>query len=337
MVDPLHLVWFLGILSMVLVLVGLLEIHRSNYRRENEVMFGTDLFDEKVKQLGFPEKDIHTLEKMVRASKFENKDAVLNSATLFETAVQDFYDFRNVFSIRDETLASVTRLRENLNFTAKNPLAKVWSTRQFSVGDRVDVYFENGSKLKHSEILWKNEREWAVLYDSSFGPASSFVGKRLRIRWTRPEDAVYSTWLTVRSGNPGEFVMEHSCHFDKQQLRRWVRESVDFPVQVTLADGSTCSGRLYDLSAGGILIGLPVDGLSGQHVQIAFDLPGFGVQEVEIEILRGLGHKNPVYPEYFSLTASFSGAYGWIQERVLQYIFEVHKTQNRGKNTPEMP
>ena len=336
MIDPLHLVWLLCIAAMVLVLIVLLEIYRSNYRRENEVMFGTDLFDAKVKELGFPEKDIHTLEKMVRASKFENKDAVLNSASLFEAAVEAFYEFRDVFSIRDETLASVTRLRENLNFTAKNPLAKVWSTRQFSVGDRVDVYFENGSKLKHSEILWKTEREWAVLYDSSFGPASAFIGKRLRIRWTRPEDAVYSAWLTVRSSNPGEFVMEHSCRFDKQQLRRWVREAVDFPVEVTFADGSTSSGRLYDLSAGGILIGMPMDGLAGQHVHIAFDLPGFGVQNVEIEILRSLGHKNPVYPEYFSMTASFTGAFGWTQERVLQYIFEVHKTQNRGQNTSKM-
>jgi hypothetical protein len=64
---------------------------------------------------------------------------------------------------------------------------------------------------------------------------------------------------------------------------------------------------------------------SGQHINIKFELPGFGVQDVEIEILRSLGKKNPAYPDYFSLTASFTGAFGWTQESVLQYIFEVHK------------
>lgn len=325
MIEPYQLVWAFFIFAMLLALLVLIEIRRGDKRRDNEVMFDTEAFEEKVKKMGFSVKEIHTLEKLVRASKFDNKDAVMNSATLFETAVLDFYDIRNVFNVRDETLDSVAGLREKLNFTAKNPHAKIKSTRQFSVGDRVDVIMENGTKLKHSEILWKNEKEWAVLYDNSFGPADAFVGKRIRIRWTRPEDAVYSAWLTIRQSRPGEFVLEHTCSLEKQQLRRWVREIVDFPVEATLEDGSTCAGRLYDLSAGGILIGLPVECTSGQHINIKFELPGFGLQDVEIEILRSLGKKNPAYPDYFSLTASFTGAFGWTQESVLQYIFEVHK------------
>lgn len=331
MIEPGQLIWVAFIALLFLVLLALLEIHRSNYRRENEVMFGTDVFNEKVKALNLTPKEIRTLEKLVRASKFDNKDAVLNSASLFETAVADFYDFRNVFTVRDETLAAISGLREKLGFMATNPLANVRSTRQFGVGDRVDVILENGAKLKHSEILWKNEKEWSVLYDSSFGPASVFVGRRIRVRWTRPEDAVYSTWLDVRDARPGEFVIEHSIKLDKQQLRRWVRESVDFPVEATFADGSSCLGMLYDLSAGGILVGLPMECASGQHVKIKFDLPSFGEQDVEIELLRSLGRRNPKYPEFYSVTASFTGAFGWTQERVLQYIFEVHKAKKESE------
>lgn len=332
MVEPIQLVWVFTIFVMLLALLALTEVHRSNKRRENEVMFDTAAFDEKVKEYNFATKEIHTLEKLVRASKFDNKDAVMNSSTLFETAVVDFYEARNVNAIRDETLDSVALLREKLNFTAKNPLANIKSTRQFSVGDRVDVILENGVRLKHSEILTKNEKEWSVLYDGSCGAASSFVGKRIRIRWTRPEDAVYSAWLVVKSYTPGAFVVEHTCTLEKVQLRRWVREIVDFPVHATLTDGSTCDGRLYDLSAGGILIGLPVECENGEHIRIQFELPSFGVQDVEIEILRSLGHKNPDYPEFFSLTASFTGAFGWTQESVLQYIFEVHKKKKELEN-----
>lgn len=327
MIAPAQLVWFAFIALLALTLLVLIEIHRSNERRNNMVMFGSDIFDEKVKEYGFAEKELHTLEKLVRASKFENKDAVLNSAALFELAVTDFYEFRNVFSIRDETLASVEILRQKLDFTAKNPLAIVRSTRQFAKGDRIDVILENNVKLKHSEILWKNEKEWAVLYDNSLGPASSFVGKNIRVRWTRPEDAVYSTWLTVRSAGPGEFVLGHSTKLEKQQLRRWVREQVDFPVEAVFDDGSSCSGRLFDLSAGGILVGLPMECEGGKHITIKFELPSFGLQSVEIEILRCIGRKNSKYPDLFSQTASFSGTFGWTQEVVLQYIFEVHKNK----------
>ncbi|MCQ2055519.1 MAG: PilZ domain-containing protein [Fibrobacter sp.] len=336
MIEPGQLIWAAFIAFLFLLLLALLEIHRSNYRRENEVMFGTDVFDEKVKAFGFTPKEVRTLEKLVRASKFENKDAVLNSACLFESAVGDFYDFRNVLLVRDETLDAIAGLREKLGFMASNPSSKIQSSRQFAVGDRVDVILDNGIRLKHSEILWKNEKEWAVLYDGSCGPVSNFVGKRIRLRWTRPEDAVYSIYPLVRSARPGEFVIEHRDDFEKQQLRRWVREVVNFPVEATLGDGTTCDGMLYDLSAGGILVGLPLDGASGEHVRIKFDLPGFGVQDVEIEFLRNLGHRNPNYPEYYSITASFTGTYGWTQEMVLQYVFEAHKAKMGAKNTQKM-
>jgi c-di-GMP-binding flagellar brake protein YcgR len=106
---------------------------------------------------------------------------------------------------------------------------------------------------------------------------------------------------------------------------------VDFPVVATFEDGSTSNGVLLDLTAGGILLGLPVDCSSGQHLKIKFELPSFGEEDVQIEILRNLGQKNPKFPDYYFLTASFFGAFGWTQERVLQYIFEVHKQ----KKAPE--
>jgi len=331
MILPLQLTWIVGIVILVLLLVVLLEIHRSNFRREHEVMDGTDVFNEGVRALGLSSREVVTLEKLVRTSKFENKDAVLNSSLLFESAVTDFYDIHDVFSVSEGVLDSVESLREILNFTASNEQATVLSTRQFNVGDRIDVIMEDGCRLKHSEIVWRNEKEWAVQYDGSQGPSSKLVGTTIRVRWTRPEDAVYSTLLKVRSAQTGELVVGHSSTLEKQQLRRWVREIVDFPVEATLADGTTCGGVLYDLSAGGIMIGLPVECFSGQHIHIRFDLPSFGRQDVEIEILRSLGHKNPDYPSYFSQTASFTGAFGWTQERVLQYIFEVHKARKNEK------
>jgi len=316
---------------MGLLLLVLVEIQRSFFRREHAEMFGTKEFDAKVAENALTPKEIRTLEKLVRASKFENKDAVLNSSHLFETAVADFYEFRNVEQIRDETLDAVSSLRTKLKFDAANPLTVIVSTRQFNIGNRVDLLFDDKERMKHSEITQQKEKYWKVAYDGSFGPGSNFIGKEVRIRWTRPEDAVYSANVKIIGAEPGLLMLRHSCELEKRQLRRWMREIVNFPVEATFPDGSTCSGLLYDLSAGGILLGLPRACDGGQHVKILFELPSFGPENVEIEILRNLGHKNPDHPDLYSLTASFTGAFGWTQERVLQYIFEVNKQKRTKK------
>jgi c-di-GMP-binding flagellar brake protein YcgR len=315
---------------MFMMLVVLFEVHRINFRRENEVMFGTKAFDDKVEAMGFTDKEKRTLDKIIRYSSFENKDAVLNSSRLFEDAVDNFYDIRNVFSVRDETLAAVESLRNKLSFTASNPLAEIYSTRQFNVGDRIDLLLENGLRIKRSEIMARSEKEWVITFDTSDGTSFSLVNKEIKVRWTRPDDAIYTAVLPVRQVDAGHLVLLHSSSLDKKQLRRWVREQVAFPVTAVFQDGSSIGGTLLDLSAGGIMVGLPKECYPGQHMRIQFELPSFGDEDVEIEILRNLGHKNQDYPHYYCHTASFKGAFGWTQERVLQYLFETNKRKKQG-------
>ena len=331
MIEPLQLFWLFGIAVLVLALVALWEIQRSYYRREHEVMFGTPLFDAGVAEQGLLPEEVKVLEKLVRSSRYENKDAILNTAALFESAVSNYYDFKGEDDVDEKVLSIIGTLRKKLNFTAANPLATVCSTRQYNETNRVDVLLDGGTRMFHSVILGMDERSLAVSYDESMGSGRSLVGRTVRLRWTRPEDAVYTAKVLVKSFENGRLSLSHATNLEKKQLRRWVREPVDFPVKATLEDGSSCEGVLLDLSAGGILLGLPVDCSSGQHLKIVFELPSFGEENVEIEILRNLGKKNQNLPDYFLLTASFVGAFGWTQERVLQYIFEVHKQ----KKAPE--
>ena len=310
------------------VALVLIEIQLMYNRRENEEMFGTDAFNEKIKAFEFTPKEVRTLEKLVRTSKFENKDAVLNSSGLFEAAVNEFYRVRNVLSVRDETLDAVASLRCKMDFTGSNPLTMVCSTRQFNVGDRVDLELENKRVFRRALILERSEKMWSVQLEGAEAVAKSLVGTRVLIRWTRMNDAVYSTKLEVISATPGKIVFGHGEQLDKEQLRKWVREVVDFPVEATFPAGKVCTGMLYDLSAGGILLGLPEDCKPNQQISIRFELPTFGEQNVDVKVLNNLGHRNPNFPQYFSLSAVFTGAYAWTQERVLQYIFEVnHKAK----------
>jgi len=336
MVSSLHEAWniFQYYILPVLPFVALvlIEVQLMYYRRENEVMFGTDAFNEKIKAFEFTPKEVRTLEKLVRSSKFENKDAVLNSSGLFEAAVSEFYRIRNVFSVRDETLEAIAGLRRKMDFTGSNPLAMVSSTRQFNVGDSVDLEFESGQVFRRVKIVERSEKTWSVKIDGSVALAKSLQGSRVLIRWTRMNDAVYSKRLTVFAATPDNVIFTHSDQLDKEQLRKWVREVVDFPVTATFPNGEVHSGVLYDLSAGGILLGLAEDVKPDQQISISFELPTFGVQNVDVKILNNLGHRNPNFPLFNSISAVFTGSYAWTQERVLQYIFEVTRKTKSKKN-----
>ena len=331
--DPLYLVWAALIISLVFVLIALLQARRIENRRQKEVMLGTKTFDDKVAERGFSYNEKEILDKIIRKSPFENKDAILNSSGLFEQAVSTYYDVEGINELHETDLAVVESLRLKMNFTASNPLAEIYSTRQFNVGDRIDLILENGTLIKRSDIVWRNEKEWAISYDGSDGPASSFVNRTIRIRWTRPDDAMYSTAISVKSADEtNNLVLPHSFSLDKRQLRRWVREQVAFPVTAVFENGETLYGTLLDLSAGGIMIGLPQECYPGQRLRIQFELPSFGDEDVEIEILRNLGQRNQDFPNYYCLTASFRGTFGWTQERVLQYLFELSKSKKQAKN-----
>ncbi len=332
MTDVLQEVWnmfqYYALPVLPFVVLVLIEIQLMYNRRENEEMFGTDAFNEKIKAFELTPKEVRTLEKLVRSSKFENKDAVLNSSGLFEAAVTEFYRIRNVLSVRNETLDAIESLRRKMDFTGSNPLTMVCSTRQFNVGDRVDLELENNRVFKRVMILERSEKMWSVEVDGAAAIAKSLVGSYVLVRWTRMNDAVYSTRLQVLSVTPEKIVFGHGEQLDKEQLRKWVREVVDFPVEATFPNGEVRSGMLYDLSAGGILLGLPDDCKPDQQISIKFELPTFGEQNVDVKVLNNLGHRNPNFPQYFSLSAVFTGAYAWTQERVLQYIFEVnHKAK----------
>ena len=111
MIEPLQLFWVFGIAVLVLALVALCEIQRSYFRREHEVMFGTPLFDAQVKELGLLPEEIKVLEKLVRSSRYENKDAILNTAALFESAVSNYYDFKGEENVKSDVLETIGILR----------------------------------------------------------------------------------------------------------------------------------------------------------------------------------------------------------------------------------
>ena len=62
------------------------------------------------------------------------------------------------------------------------------------------------------------------------------------MRWTQPEEAVYSGKVKVLKVTGNELELSHLIEFEKLQLRRWIREQVLFPVQAFLSSSSKLEG-----------------------------------------------------------------------------------------------
>lgn len=327
--EPHFFIWIGAIISLLLLLIVLWEIHRSNEFRENEEMFGSDAFDSQVIAFHLTDKERRTMEKLVRRSIFSNKDALFNSANLFEDAVNRFYEFRKLDGIRDITLDSVTELRKKLGFTISHEGAPFVSTRQFEAGSFIRVL--SPEKKEIALTISRVEEKLFVIDFKGSPPDWIRRGDKLTLRWTRPGEAIYTVHPQVLMIGKRRVAFSHETKIEKFQLRRWVRENVDFELQALLTSGKIVSGRLLDLSAGGILLGLSEMFDEGIEIEIRFTLPSYGEERVKIHILRHLSRKIEKYPDLHLYTGYFAGEFGWTQEKVLQYIFELRREKRRAK------
>ena len=322
--------WIFLVATLFLILVVLVEISRSNHRRELGKMFATEAFEKKSDLLDLNSEERMMLERLVRQSDFSNKDAVLNSPILFEEAVDFVYKLnRGAENISPGDRDLISKLRSKLGHLDSAGKYSYTSTRQFAVGKDVSlVLLENGREHSvHTQINCLNEVYWGVR--AADVSSEIPVGKKIVVRLNIPGEAVYQTKVRVLGVNRDSLLLEHSIYLHKEQLRRWIRQSVFFPVHVEY-DGATQEGFLVDLSAGGILLSLPVAIPEKALVRIRFALPGFGEENLQIRILRQLHNGIPNEKNgRVDHSASFIGEFGETQERVLQYIFKVRRTQNR--------
>ncbi len=327
---------FLALLiaTLFLVLVVLVEISRNNRRREIGTMFASDKFDEKVARFHLSEIERAMLERLVRQSSFSNKDSVLNSPLLFEEAVNDVYKLNHgVENISPVDCDTIGNLRKKLGHLDNASKYSYISTRQFTPGMDVTLVPSERkveTRALHRKILSLNERCWCVSVEDS-KLLREYLGRKIEVRFNIPGEAVYSAKVRVLGiDDSGNLVLKHSTKIHKEQLRRWIRLAVRFPVHLETGE-KKMDGFLVDLSAGGILLALPEALAENALVRIRFLLPGFGEESLDVRILRML-HKGERDEKTGGIdhSASFIGDFGETQEHVLQYIFQERRKSKLG-------
>lgn len=320
---------------LLLVFLVLTEIKKNRQRHSSEEMFRANVFNQKVQELKLSAKEVKVLELLVRYSRFFNEDAIFNSPLLFEEAVHNYYADESLERIPEDTLALITSLRGKLGYHGLDIDFTLVSTRQYPDLHAVKLVNKKEGFSEMSFISRKSERHFVVYYPELQIPPENWVGKNIRVILTRQGDAVYSARVRVLGLDGRNLVLSHTEELEKQQLRRWVRQEVQFPVEVELLEGTQVDGFLEDLSAGGILLVLPASCESQTFMRLRFELPGFGVEEVLVKVLHVFKRKKEGFPGHFLYSASFEGEFGRVQEDILQYIFEERKRQNRVPKAPE--
>lgn len=324
------MLWGLFLTLLALSLVVLVEISRSNRRREIGKMFATDKFNQKISALDLTSEERVFLERLARLSPFSNKDAVFNSPLLFEKAVNEIYAWNHgAENVSPSDRRAISSLRTRLGHLENAQRFSYVSSRQFSLGKNVSFYIVGGDDLPvavHTQINFVDEVCWGVHLENP-ALAEPLVGKKIFIRLNIPGEAVYSAEVSAKEVRGDTLFFKHSVHLHKEQLRRWIRLAVKFPVHLKM-EGMELDGTLVDLSAGGILLSLPAPVPENSLVFIRFELPGFGEETLQVRILRQLhGGKINEKTGGIDHSASFIGDFGEVQEHVLQYIFREREAQ----------
>lgn len=324
------LFWALGVVFLLLSLVVLIEISRSNRRREVGKMFASEKFEEKIAQFNLTAGEKLLLDRLVRQSSFSNKDSVLNSPLLFERAVNHTYKLNHgVERIAVADKVTISALRKKLGHLENAAKFSYISTRQFAIGQEItlilrDVTGQNFSLRRNIVNATEDSLEVPV---EEFRSDKPLVGTDVKIRLNIPGEAVYSADVRIIDVKNGNLVLSHSTEIHKEQLRRWLRQVVRFPVHVELGERSI-EGFLVDLSAGGILLSLPGALPENFLVKIRFDLPGFGEENLQVRILRVLhGGRMNESTGGIHHSASFIGDFSETQEHILQYIFRKRRLE----------
>jgi c-di-GMP-binding flagellar brake protein YcgR len=108
---------------------------------------------------------------------------------------------------------------------------------------------------------------------------------------TRDGDAEYTFTTQILRCSNEELVLAHTNKINRVQQRNWLRVNVDIPVKATLLDasrmGDILSGKIIDLSGGGLGVMLPARLSSNSMILLNFELPGRGqIADFPVKVVR---------------------------------------------------
>ncbi len=313
-------------ISLLVVLIVLYEIHRTNKATRESMYLAWKIFDSRAIHLKLDQNSIALLKEILYETSLQDPSSIMKSPHVFETSLENYYEVKKMESISSEKLAEIRELRKRMGFLPLSKEMAFTSTRQFDLGERCVVQIPEKRPITHKgmcQVVSVDEQCWSITRPD--GPKVP-AGTQIYMNLTRAGDAEYVFKAQVLKDSDGEFLLTHVNKLDRTQQRNWVRIEVNIPVEVTEISatnniGDIFAGKIVDMSGGGFGMTLPIKLPSGTRLLLSFELPGQGtVTRLPVKVVRVAG---------FTHSVAFDGDVNLTQEHIIQYIFEQQRQNSQ--------
>ena len=323
---------FLLILAVLLLIVAavLFEVFRSSKIKQELQDLAMAKFDFNAEKLNLRLSSAAILKKIAQKSGLEDPSSILKFSYVFESSLEKYYESEKIESISNDILVQISALRKILGFSPLPRGISITSTRQFSSGDECIMQIKEHnhvtSQVMICQIFNSEERYWTVTRPPEI---SVKPGMWVHMSLTRDGDAEYTFTTQILRCSNEELVLAHTNKINRVQQRNWLRVNVDIPVKATLLDasrmGDILSGKIIDLSGGGLGVMLPARLSSNSMILLNFELPGRGqIADFPVKVVR-VAAQSDGNSSKTAHSVTFTGERDSVNEKIIQYVFEKHR------------
>lgn len=328
------LIVFALIVLALIVLVVAYEIIKTEKIKKIQLDAQWKSFEKATKERGITPSLMALLRKIMENSERHTPEMALQSPRVYELALEAYVQKNKSLqhNLEHPEYAQLRKLRLALGYDIIHPEMPYVSTRQFRLGDEVNLKIKlksTGEESNHPHpavVCGIDEACWEISYGGGVPEGDS----ELKMSYTRPGDADYLLQVPVLSVQKGMLVLGHTTQLMRKQQRNWVRWATEIPV---LIKGKIRRGdkevfeefeaMSSDISGGGISLTC-THKIEGKFVTLQFTLPpSRAFREVNAEIVR-----KAVLPGTQNLTRYslyFSEMKEEEREHIVRYIFDQQR------------
>lgn len=287
------LVIALIIIAIIAVIIAIIVgiIYQEKTRKAKLEEHSEHQFNRQCDRFGLNSKESFALRTYLKHINIISYPAVFNSVSIFEEAIEEECNLVKkrwgVTPKAENATLGIRTIRRKLGYDRLLSEIPLQSTRNFEVGQLLDVLTEVGSPLKIEKVAVMENTE--LVMSLHYNPKkitfdlSGLVS--VVLEYTRQGDGVYTvqTEIVDNDISTGTLQVLQTTKMDRKQFRDNVRMSLDLPLQCRLlhrqkADRTTPLGKLVensfilDVSGGGMAFIADTELNKDDRVSLSFSL-----------------------------------------------------------------
>ena len=314
---------------MLIIAMIFYESYRVNKIKHALRAVAMAKFDFQAEKLNLRLSNAAILKRIVQKTELQDPSSIMKFSYVFEDSLEKYYETEKIESMPNEMLAQISSLRKELGFSPLPRGIALSSTRQFNSGDKCTVQIPEIGQSTRNGSCWvinTDERQWSIARPEGLHVET---GTMLHMSMTRQGDAEYAFMAQVRVDLKEELVLYHTNKLNRTQQRNWLRVDVNIPVNATRMEeshvGDILSGKIDDISGGGLRMTLPDRLPKSSMLLLNFSLPGQGqIVDLLVYVVRVMDSPDGK-PSKIVHSVAFADKIDLGHEKIMKYVFEKQR------------